>query len=388
MRLAEQQGNLLRTLALCAGVLLGAGGCSTARIHSARIKFMRGEYEGAEKDLAVISKKDNNRLLALMERGMIRQAKQDYKASTDDWLEAQRLAEDLDYYSISKDSASLVVNDHTMPYRGEGHERALLHVFAAKNYLALSKWEDAAVEARNVVYRLEKRGDQPDDAYSRYMAAVCFELINDHQAAAFQYRLASELARGVEIDEISGWISLPAKDKKGDARVVAEEDGTQLICFLATGSMKGVGKLGQLSCWQEGSYAEIHAGEKYLGRTHLLSDVGVLHNAAEKGKEGRKTVKTITRIILKEVLVQAVATKDEDLAELLRVILIELEVPDYRHWETLPRYLHVARVNCPDDLQSYSIVMKDRSGKIVSSKDITGPITRSGERLVSFCRCK
>lgn len=87
---------------------------------------------------------------------------------------------------MSKGVASWVVNDGVQNFRGAPFERTMVHVMAAKNYLALGEWDDAAAEARRIIKSLEPdiRGEYPEDAYSRYMAGFCLEMIDDDSNAA------------------------------------------------------------------------------------------------------------------------------------------------------------------------------------------------------------
>ena len=55
--------------------------------------------------------------------------------------------------------------------------------------------------------RLENLGGFPDDAFSRYLAGFCFEMIGDGENAALSYRYAatvlSNAAAGVTVDSMS-----------------------------------------------------------------------------------------------------------------------------------------------------------------------------------------
>ena len=55
-------------------------------------------------------------------------------------------------------------------------------------------------------------------------------------------------------------------------------------------------------------------------------------------------------------------------------------------WETLPRYLQVARVTCPTDLTEFDLVFKTSGGSTVRTMHITQPIQRRRNILVSIVR--
>jgi len=136
---------------LCAlACFLLASGCASIRLESARNNYSIGQLDKAIKELTPLPNNNTDKVLFLMERGMFNQAARNYRASTLDWIDAARMADALDLYSISGDTPSIVINDRVMPFRGAPYERILMHAFAAKSYMAMAEWEDAAVEARNI----------------------------------------------------------------------------------------------------------------------------------------------------------------------------------------------------------------------------------------------
>ena len=159
-------------------VVFACGGCATSPLKTARQDFYRGDYRKAAALLEADSSNQQDRVMVLMERGMVQQARGDYAGSIQDWRDAAQQAEQLDYYSLSRGTASYVVNDQVLAFRGAPYERTLLHAFAAKSYMAMGMWDDAAVEARNIIYRLEHLYGFPDDPYSHYLAGVCLEMVN------------------------------------------------------------------------------------------------------------------------------------------------------------------------------------------------------------------
>ena len=190
---------------LCVPVLFS--GCATAPLGAARANFYRGNFEQADLALAHIPDDDNDKMLVLMERGTIRQARHLYAPSTKDWLDAVALGVRLDYYSVSQGAASLAINDRVMAYRGAPYEHTLMRAFAAKSYFAMSMWDDAAVEARNIILRLENLYGFPDDPYSRYLAGFCLEMTGDSEGASFQYRTVAKMKKELNIGESDGHIA-------------------------------------------------------------------------------------------------------------------------------------------------------------------------------------
>jgi hypothetical protein len=379
------------------GLLLPAlllfSGCATPALDSARSHFYQGRVKQAEADLAGGAAPDKDRVLLLMERGMIRQMRGAYEESTRDFLAAARRIDELHTYSISKGTASMVVNDTVQDFSGTPFEGTLLHAFTAKNYLAQGNWDEAAVEARLIIRSLapETRGDYPDDAYSRYMAGLSLEMIDDDSNAAVQYRRAAELLSTVAIDDLTGRLSVKTTNTVYAAAVAASSQRpSELVCFVLSGqALSGARPRARHTHWQDtpASHAEIlHRGTR-LGRSFTLADTFDLAFTTQQVEGARKAVKTIARVAIKEGIAGAIEKDNEALGELVRFVLIGLlEDPDLRRWETLPRWLGVARVPCPPDLTEFDVVFKTDAGTTLQTIHVTQPIRRHRNTFVSFCR--
>ena len=377
-------GPMVRGLAAAIGLTV-AGGCATSQLNSARHQFYLGRPEEAAQHLAEVDPSGKDEVLIRMERGLSRQAAGDYEASSEDLLRAIDRLEELETYSLSKGGATWVVNDTMQDFRGKPYERTLLHAFAALNFLALGQWDDAAVEARRLQETVtpERRGDYPDEPFSRYLAAVCFELIGDYESAAFHYRRLRELAPELNIDPRTGRF-----DATPDADTTANHE---LICFVLLG--RGAQGSQVFSPALAGRieaplYAEIQAAGQVLGRSRTLTDTWHLAAVTEAEEAARKAAKTAARIAAKEAVAQSLAHNDQDqLAEIVRLVLIGLlEQPDLRGWQTLPRWLQVARVPCPPDLYQFDVVLRNRVGQEIARHHISHPLQRQGNTFLSFFR--
>ena len=386
-------------LPVCAllALLALAAGCATPGLDTARHNYYMGRTAQADSVLEKAKPPDKDEVLFLMERGLVRQGAGRYEDSAKDFNKASDRLEELQTYSVSKGAASWVVNDGVQAFRGAPYERTLLHAFAAKNYLALGHWDDAGVEGRRIIRSLEPdfRGKYPEDAYSRYMAGFCLEISGDPDNAAVQYRRANALLKGLTVEETTGRFYVRGPPDENGQTPPPPPEATrrwpaELVVFVQMGRAPSAN-----SQWSENwqpepaAYAEIHADGKLLGRSYILTDTMDLAFETEKLEALQKTAKTVGRVILKEAIAEAVEhnTKSEGWGDLVRFILITLlEEPDVRRWETLPRWLQVARVSCPKDLESYDVVFKSPQGATLRTVHVAQPLTRRGNTLVSFCR--
>ena len=373
---------------LCRGaiyVLLGFlfSGCGSTTLDMARANFHSGILPEAAQNLAEFPANDKDTVLYLMERGTIKQGLGDYDSSTQDWLEAVRKQEELETRSVTKTSASLVVNDKTLPYRGPPFERTLLRTMLAVNFLSKAMWEDAGVEARNIINHLQDLNDYPDDAFSRYVAGLCLELLDDPSNAALQYRNAASLLKEVRIDDKTGAVT--AADEEVKARQT--KGRTELVCLVMLGrSPTGAQMVCGSSYPPYTSRAEFFVDGEYAGQSYIFADTWQLLRATQKRTAALQITKTAVRLGVKETIAYQIKRQNETLGAFAELMLLAFEQPDDRRWETLPRLLQVARFPCPADLSEYDVVIKSESGRVLKRLKITAPIVRRGDMLFSFCR--
>jgi hypothetical protein len=265
----------------------------------------------------------------------------------------------------------MIVNDSALAFRGLPFERTYLHVFQARNYLAQGLWSEAGVEARNIIYRQEHLNGFPDDAYSRYMAGFCLALSGDDSSASFQYRIADSLTPSLIIDNATG--AILTRDQT-NALATPQPAKWELVCLV---DMDGFGPAGA---------AEIYAGGKFLGTTHLLTDLSEMAALSREKTASRRMAKTVARIAMKEGIAAAVSSHNEDLGNLIRLLLFAVEIPDERSWKTLPDQLAIARVPCPPDLKSFEVVFRNRYRGGPSRIIVPGPLARRNQTYFAFCR--
>jgi hypothetical protein len=256
----------------------------------------------------------------------------------------------------------------------------------ADNYLARGNWDDAAVEARRItkLQSDQARGDNKDDAYSRYVAGFCFEMAGDYSSARFEYRKAAALCREVHIDEQTGALSR----RSNDVVSVAASDTHELVCLVALGrSPMGESVFNGRRSFEHPPYAEIQVNGRTLGRSYALADVAEMAFEAAKQDALKRMAKTAARVAVKETIAYQLDKEDELLGALARIILFGfLEQPDYRRWETLPHWFSVARVPCPPDLKEFDVIFKSPSGIQLGRQHIVNPLQKNGKVFVSFCR--
>jgi len=150
------------------------------------------------------SYKERNAALYYMEEGLLAHFAGRYDESNQSLLKAEEILDELYTRSISKQAASFVINDNTIPYRGEDFEDAMVNLFLALNYAGLGLMEDALVEARqvdnelNIInsrYEDESKNVYSEDAFIRFLMGVLYEANDEINDAFISYRKAEEIYR-------------------------------------------------------------------------------------------------------------------------------------------------------------------------------------------------
>ena len=77
-----------------------AGSCASPALYRSRADFYAGRLQEADQALMTPEAARQNRVLLLMERGTVRQARRDFEASSQDFIEATDMIESLESFSV------------------------------------------------------------------------------------------------------------------------------------------------------------------------------------------------------------------------------------------------------------------------------------------------
>lgn len=366
---------------LCA--LIAGSGCATSVLNRARTEFYAGRMSSACEALNRLDENKADEVLLRMERGMVLKSQGLFAESSSDFIKAADELERLRTYSISQGAASMLVNDNVQDFTGFPFEQVLLHAFTAENHFALRSWDNGAVESRRIVRLLdpERLGKYPEDAYSRYVAALGFEMIDDQGNARIQYMKAARVCSTAAIEE-DGRLSM-----HGDTPDSMTNGAYELICLVSAGRVPRRGKVQNHYMLNSlPVFAEIYVDGKKAGRSYVLADTAQLAFTSEQIDAAREAAKTVARVAIKDAVADNIEKQDQLLGALAHLILIELmEQPDLRRWETLPRWLSVARISLQRIPGKLEAVFKT-DGYEIKKVPFTAPVGIKGMKAVAFVR--
>jgi len=191
-------------------LLVATFGCATYsdRIDGANERVSRGDYRGAIGDLdRILGVRSEDELpdhwgperpLAVLERGSLLQALEEYAASARDLSAGETELELLDFkYDTAGQIGKYVYSDSSQDYEAPPTERLSLNAVNMLNYLAIGDWNGASVEARRFTTMreyLESVDLKGDAAFASYLSGLTFERLGQGDRALRYYEEA--MARG------------------------------------------------------------------------------------------------------------------------------------------------------------------------------------------------
>jgi len=374
---------------ICLALAVLAFGCSTPVLDQARNAYYDNNPQAGLDLLQEASIPDRDEILFCMEKGTLHQLNGDFKESQSEYNQADTLLTQMDTLSISRGAGSMVASDNLLNFYGYPFERTYLHVMDALSYLATGDFQGAGVEARRIIKSQtnEERGEFPEDAFSHYLAGLCLELVDDPANSRVQYRKASKICENLDISDYGMIVREGTIDpeKKKSQPPPPLKDQTYMVCIVL------LDRIGDYSQSYPSRTAippvvEFSHDGKVLGKAVTMTDLGYLAIKSESLLAVKKAAKTGARIAAKMVVVDDVSEHNGLMGFLLYMLLFSLEQPDYRHWETLPKHINVARFPCPPDLKTLDITVTNRQGTTKRQVAITKPIQHKGLLLVTFER--
>jgi uncharacterized protein len=230
---------------------------------------------------------NESKLLYFMDLGILHHYAGQYDSSIKALSEAVRIHDDLFSKSVTNEAAAFVANDNIRPYRGKPYEIVLLHEYLAFNYLAMGKYDDALVEARqaqlflNEVKRKAGKGDKEyiDDGMFRYLTSIIYEATKQRDDAAISmYQSVKAYKRGpISLPNsvaMQAAALLKATDRHDDIKELGLESATPVERDASGSEIIVVGHAGRSATM----------GQNVFWGTYARDGVLVIHYRDTKGQ--------------------------------------------------------------------------------------------------------
>jgi hypothetical protein len=376
----------------CLVAVLGSG---CAGDYVARTRDLRRAYEGGRYDEAARgfegqarSGKEVDKLLALMDQGMVLHASGKYEESIQVLAEADKLSQQLDVISVSEEAKVLLSSEREKAYRGEDFEKLMVAVLQALNYEQLGRDEDALVEVRRVNERMlkmirDEKKPYQQLAIARYLSGVLWEDAGHEDDAFIDYDTANQLAG--DLGSLAEPLVRLAKSTGRDEALQALRKQYPIIKPLPLAATEGqllviveAGRVPEKTngTWHGEAKAELIAIPVFRDRP-WTRDLGVSVNGGEpvaptpvtsledvskihlNDRVGRMVAKQLAALAVRAGVSVGVGalTKSDALGALTFLALSYGNQPDLRSWLSLPAQFGLARFRLPSGTHQVALTM-------------------------------
>lgn len=349
-------------------------GCATysSRISGPRSFFERGEYEPAVESLKpLVAREDADKLLYLMDLGLVYHTAGKYEDSVRVFLEAEKLSEITDYTSLTDEALSFMVREDAKTYKGEHFEKLLINVYLAIDYTMMHRWDDALVECRKVNHKIDRmirEGNLPytHNAFAKYLAAVLFEAEKEYNDALVDYRqllkwgdqnpyLPQPLLRISDKLKMSQEFAEFRKMFPSDKDYKIKKDEGEIVLLLEQGRSPIKVPSEQfylLPRFERRSYSSQSASLNVAGKSVRSATLFDIESVAIQELDHRIALvaaKKVSGMVAKEIIAHEIEKKTENpwIGLLVRLFFYTQDRADTRSWTTLPATLQLARVTVP-----------------------------------------
>ncbi|MDO8461296.1 MAG: hypothetical protein Q7S98_00380 [Deltaproteobacteria bacterium] len=371
--------------------ITGCGGGYVRQSRSARHAFQRGDYEKALQWYGKQKPPARDRLLYLLDQGVILHTAGRFQESLKVFEEAIKLSNELNGPRPVSKTAAIIANDNMIPYQGEPFERLLMNLFQVLNYIGMGQVDEALVEVRRINTRFsnyfkDEAKDYLRNAFVSYVSGTVWEANGKLNDAYIDYKttykkipafqplvqdlLGGSTRLGLLYDQ-QKWQKLfrqsykPLPPNHGEVILLVQEG--------VVPEKRSTEEEAGLQILPVPTYPKhlrtpvtvtIRQGKEIVGETVPLYRVDEAAKATLADQKAGIIARGIARLAVKEGAAVAVGTKvDRDLGILLGVLLLATNRADLRSWLTLPRSLQVARFSLPKG--SYDLQLEWRGGSLL-----------------------
>ncbi len=178
-----------------------------------------GDYETALPKMRslVSGASSRDRLLYLMEAGVLLHTKGDYKASNKAFQDAEAIA-DTEKTSVTGETLAFLISDSKSNFKGESFEHVMIKMYIALNYLCLNELENAKRYFKKVSFEQKEmkfsEAKYRQNLLARYLDALASEHLGQFNDARVEYRNILEIEPGLK-EVLADRYVLALKEKDG-----------------------------------------------------------------------------------------------------------------------------------------------------------------------------
>ncbi|MGZ3781554.1 MAG: COG3014 family protein [Pseudobdellovibrionaceae bacterium] len=355
------------------GLLLALNliGCATyqSKVQEARSALTQRNYEKALNELEPLAeKKSDDQLVYLLDYGVALQVAGRLKESNQVFMRADRLAEQIDYQSISRIAGSLALNEEMVQYKGDTFEKIFINAYLAMNFLEMGQLDDALVEARRInekylKYRADEKKSFEMNSFSKYLSAMVWEADHKYDDAYIAYEEAYKIdptistihedlirsaKRSRRMDMYKAWKNKFPEVKEENSWYDRKLGEVVVIYQQGWGPRKTTAPNQYrfptlVPVYSETQNALLTVNDKSY-RSHEVYDVQKAAIDTLRDDQGILIAKRVAGIATKAVLSDQVRQKNQLLGDLAWIALNVADRADVRQWSMVPQTIQIIRV--------------------------------------------
>lgn len=374
-------------------------GCATyqTKVDGIRQQLTYGQYTVALDELRALSLiEDKDQLLYLLDYATALQMAGKYQESKKVFVQADKLAEQLSYYSVTKIIGATLGGEESVQYKGDSFEIFLINSMNALNFMAVQDLDGAMVEARRINEKISKMkmdGREPYELspFATYLSAMIYEAQGNFDSAYIAYEQtyslnpnmnfieedlirASKLARREETHQ--KWKKAFPHVKGPTVSGRSQDSEIIILTMHGWGPRKRTSQadysLPELSpVYNTVTAAQTLVNSKDYGSTKTIYDVESVAIQTLSKDMGALIARRIGALGVKAVVADQLRQRDDGLGDLAWILMNVADRADLRQWSTLPRHIQLQRVRVPAGKHEIQLRAVGSSQQNVGSDGVT-----------------
>lgn len=414
---------LVLALLLCAGLT----GCATYRVQIDGVEhaLARGQPKQALTALKKTDPADRDRVLYLLNRGLLQHYMGDYSASNASFEAAKSLNARLQATSISETAAASTVTETLSSYVAPTYELLLAHYYQMLNYLEAGDLDGARVEALQTDVLLGK-AVQDDDlppvaAALRYLTGLIYQARGEQDDARIAYvqaldRFQSDdaslrpprdlLDRCSYLARVTG--AADTLDRctglGGDPSRAAPVEGEgQVVVLVETGfapalvDASAVSQDPQTGEFYRIAVPALRPRPTRVGTVDLsggnrtasgapLDNITLDARASLNARMPGLMARAVARNVARHAVDRRLEDKHPGAAGLANFLGTVFDQADTRSWSLLPEQLYLVALSLPAGTHQLELTLYDGGGRTLARKTLSGIAVQPGSLTVTDWR--
>lgn len=387
-------------------------GCATyqSQVAPARENLRSGQPQAAIDFLRPLAEQESkDRLVHLLDFAMALKIAGQHNEAQQVFIKADRLADQLDYISVSEVATAALSSEEQLTYKGEFYEKLMINAMSALSFIATGQLDSATVEARRINEKVQRirqsaREDYEENSFAHYLSALLWEANRNYDSAYIEYERAFNLDPTIDgIQEDLVRIAKLARrndayKKWKDSFPAVVEDPSwydRSLADLVVIVEQGWGPRKDFSPQNRrfpalySVFSNTRSAKVSIQPSPVSKQTRVVYNVTQAALDSYNKdmswmmTRKLGAFAAKEIVADQIRQKDEALGAVAWIVMHATDRADLRHWSTLPETVQIARFRLTPG--EYQVVAQGLSSSGTSTDEATDfPLIRLKPRQFQF----